>query len=74
MKSSIIFILPKTALPTLHVSPIVLSTLFFIREILCRVFSIPALLSSPTLPNFSRTKLISSSETISFSKVFLRSE
>ena len=50
IKSSISFTEPKTALPILQVNPTGSPCLFFITEILCKVLSIPALLSSPNLP------------------------
>ena len=59
MKSSIIFTLPKTALPTRHVTPIGSSARFLIKEIRCKVLSIPARLSSPICPIFLITEFIS---------------
>ncbi|MBA7653344.1 hypothetical protein ES703_61192 [subsurface metagenome] len=49
IRSSIIFIVPKTARPTRQVSPIMRPLRLRIAEIRCRVRSMPARLSSPKL-------------------------
>ena len=49
-RSSIIFIVPKTARPTRQVSPTMRRLRLRIAEMRCRVRSIPARLSSPKLP------------------------